>query len=143
MPCHNPVNAVFSLPGGGGLTQADLPEHVFALDTVPFDWLFSRVAAVVIHGGIGTTAAAMQAGVPTVVIPFTADQSFWGQQVHDLGVGPKPIPRRKLTVDNLAQVMRTVVNDASIRQRACQLGQALRAESGVFNAMRILEKYLM
>lgn len=129
--------------GWGGLTKTDLPKHVFVLDSVPFDWLFPRVAAVVIHGGIGTTATAMQAGIPAVVIPFTADQSFWGEQVYRLGIGPKPILRQKLTVDNLTDAIRTVVGDPSMRQRASQLGQILRTENGVSNAVQILEKYLI
>jgi sterol 3beta-glucosyltransferase len=129
--------------GWGGLAQADLPENIFAIDSVPFDWLFPRVAAVVIHGGIGTTAAAMHAGIPAVVIPFTADQSFWAEQVYRLGAGSKPIPRQKLTVDNLTQAIRTVIDNPLMRQRASQLGQTLRLENGVLTAVKILEKYLI
>jgi len=96
----------------------------------------------VIHGGIGTTAAAMQAGIPAVVVPFTLDQGFWGERAYRLGVAPKPIPRRQLTADKLVQAIRTVVDDAPMRQRASQLGQRLRSENGVLNAVRILEGYL-
>ena len=78
--------------GWGGLLSDHLPEHVFLLESVPFDWLFPRVAGAVIHGGIGTTAAALQAGIPVAVVPFVVDQTFWGEQVYRLGIGPKPIP---------------------------------------------------
>jgi len=128
--------------GWGGLTAADLPEQVFAIESVPFDWLFPRVAAAVIHGGIGTTAAAMQAGIPMVVVPFTLDQNFWGERAYRLGVAPKPIPSRKLTAGNLALAIQTVVDDAPLRRRASQLGQTLRSENGVLNAVRVLEGYL-
>jgi sterol 3beta-glucosyltransferase len=128
--------------GWGGLTGADLPDQVIAVESVPFDWLFPRVAAAVIHGGIGTTAAAMQAGIPAVVVPFTLDQGFWGERAYRLGVAPKPIPRRQLTADKLVQAIRTVVDDAPMRQRASKLGQCLRSENGVLNAVRILEGYL-
>ena len=113
-----------------------------AVESVPFDWLFPRVAAAVIHGGIGTTAAAMQAGIPAVVVPFTLDQSFWGERAYRLGVAPKPIPHQKLTAGHLAEAIRTVVDDAPMRRRASQLGQTLRSENGVLNAVRILEGYL-
>jgi len=88
--------------GWGGLHREDLPDSVFMIDSTPHAWLFPRVAAVVHHGGAGTTAAGLRAGVPSIVIPFFGDQPFWGQRVQDLGVGPAPIPRQKLTVDRLA-----------------------------------------
>ena len=127
--------------GWGGLRKEGLPEQVFTLESVPFDWLFSRVAGAVIHGGIGTTAAAMQAGIPVAVVPFTADQTFWGEQVCRLGVSPRPIPRKQLTVENLAQAIQEVAHNAPLRQRASQVGQALRSENGVQNAARIIEQY--
>lgn len=129
--------------GWGGLIKECLPEQVFFIESVPFDWLFSRVAGAVIHGGIGTTAAALQAGIPLAVIPFTADQSFWGDQVYRLGIGPKPIPYRKLTVENLSQAILEIVSNPVLRQRASQVGFALRSENGVENAARIIEHYLM
>ena len=128
--------------GWGGLTGADLPEHIFAVESVPFHWLFPRVVAAVIHGGIGTTAAVMQAGIPAVVVPFTLDQSFWGERAYRLGVAPKPIPHRKLTAGNLAQAITKVVDDAPMRERASRLGQTLCLENGVLNAVRVLEGYL-
>jgi UDP:flavonoid glycosyltransferase YjiC (YdhE family) len=118
----------------------DLPASVFMLDSVPFSWLFLRMAAVVHHGGAGTTAAGLRAGVPSVVIPFFADQPFWGQKVEELGVGPSPIPLRKLTVDRLSQAIRTAVNDPAIRQQATELGSKIMAEDGIANAVAILEK---
>lgn len=129
--------------GWGGLLKDHLSEQVFMLESVPFDWLFPRVTGAVIHGGIGTTAAAMQAGIPVAVIPFTADQTFWGEQVYRLGIGPRPIPHRKLTVENLSQAIREIVSNPSLRQRASQVGYALRSENGVGNAVRIIEQYIM
>jgi len=128
------------LSGWGGLHAEDLPESVFMVDSVPFSWLFPRVAAVIHHGGAGTTAAGLRAGVPSVVIPFFADQPFWGRRVADLGVGPAPIPLRRLTVDYLAQAIQTVVNDSAIRQRAAHLGAKIQAEDGVAGAVAVLEQ---
>jgi UDP:flavonoid glycosyltransferase YjiC (YdhE family) len=110
------------------------------VDSVPFSWLYPRLAAVVHHGGAGTTAAGLRAGVPSVVIPFFGDQPFWGQRVAELGVGPPPIPLRKLTVDHLSQAIQTVVNDQSMRQRAADLGAKIQAEDGIANAVAILEQ---
>ncbi len=77
--------------GWGGLSNADLPDDVFKVDALPHDWLFPRMAAVVHHGGSGTTAAGLRAGIPTVIIPVFGDQPFWGQRVFELGAGPAPI----------------------------------------------------
>jgi sterol 3beta-glucosyltransferase len=80
------------LSGWGGLRGADLPGSVFVADSVPHAWLFPRVAAVVHHGGAGTTAAGIRAGIPSLLIPFHGDQPFWGRRVAELGVGPEPLP---------------------------------------------------
>jgi sterol 3beta-glucosyltransferase len=125
------------LSGWGGLSKADLPETVFMVESVPHSWLFSQVAAVVHHGGAGTTAAGLRAGVPSIVIPFFGDQPFWGQRVAKLGVGPEPIPRKQLTVERLAQAIRTAVTDRGMIRRAADLGAKIQAEDGVANAVAI------
>jgi sterol 3beta-glucosyltransferase len=94
------------LTGWGGISDADLSDNVLQLEAVPHDWLFSKVAVVVHHGGAGTTAAGLRAGVPTVIISFFGDQPFWGRQVEQLGVEPKPISRKQLTTERLAAATR-------------------------------------
>jgi UDP:flavonoid glycosyltransferase YjiC (YdhE family) len=103
------------------------------------DWLFPRVAAVVHHGGAGTTAAGLRAGVPSILVPFFGDQPFWGNRVHSLGVGPAPIPRSKLSVERLAQAIQEATTDTRMRQRAADLGVKIRAENGVANAVKIIQ----
>ena len=110
------------------------------VDGVPFSWLFPRVAAVVHHGGAGTTSAGLRAGVPSVVVPFFGDQPFWGQRVADLGVGPAPIPRKKLTAERLAQAIQIAVTDEAMRGRAAELGAKIRAEDGIAAAVAVVEQ---
>jgi UDP:flavonoid glycosyltransferase YjiC (YdhE family) len=112
-----------------------------ATEFVPYDWLLPRVAAVIHHGGAGTTAAGLRAGKPTVICPFVADQPFWGKRVAELGVGPSPIPQRKLTADSLAQAMREAVTNTRIRQRAAELGAKIQDENGLGNAVAFIEEY--
>lgn len=128
--------------GWMGATAHAFPDDVLALDEIPHDWLFPRVAAVVHHGGAGTTAAAMRAGRPAVVVPFFADQPFWAERVRALGVGPTPIPLRRLTADRLASAIRSAVTDEGIAPRAAELGERLRAEDGVGNAVAIVDRVL-
>jgi sterol 3beta-glucosyltransferase len=129
--------------GWGGLSQAHLPDTVHMVESVPHSWLFPRVAAVVHHGGAGTTAAGLRAGVRSIVIPFFGDQLFWGQRVEKLGVGTAPIPRKKLTVENLAQAIDRAVTDPWMRQRADDLGAKIKAEDGIANAMRVIESIVL
>jgi UDP:flavonoid glycosyltransferase YjiC (YdhE family) len=127
--------------GWGGLAQANLPDHIFALDAIPHAWLFPRVAAVVHHGGAGTTAAGFRAGVPSILVPFTGDQPFWARRVTELGVGPQPIPRRKLTAERLASAIAAATTDQNMRARAAALGERIRAEDGVARAIEMIESF--
>lgn len=124
--------------GWGGLKAADLPKDMLMIEAAPHDWLFPRMAAVVHHGGSGTTAAGLRAGKPNVICPFLGDQPFWGWAVHQTGVGPKPIPQRKLTVDRLAEAVAAAVNDRQMQQRAAALSEKIRAEDGVARAIEII-----
>ena len=126
--------------GWGGLQKTDLPASVFMIDSIPHSWLFSRVAAVVHHGGPGTTAAGVRAGVPSIVIPFFADQPYWGQRVADLGVGPDPIPRQKLTSERLAQAIQNATTDKAMRQRAVDLGLKIQTEDGIARAVEVIQQ---
>lgn len=128
--------------GWGGLAASEVPDTVFVLESAPHDWLFPRCAAVVHHGGAGTTGAGLRAGKPTVICPFFGDQPFWGKRVFELGVGPRPIPQKKLSVESLAQAIRIAATDEAMRQRAAALGQKVRAEDGVAEAVRVISSYL-
>jgi sterol 3beta-glucosyltransferase len=130
------------LSGWGELGAGYLPDSIFRVDSVPHDWLFPRTAAVVHHGGAGTTAAGLRAGVPGVVVPLFGDQFFWGWRVQELGAGPKPIPRNELTVAKLAGAIQQAVGDEAIRRKAAQLGQQIRAEDGVGSAVRLIDTFV-
>jgi sterol 3beta-glucosyltransferase len=126
--------------GWGGLSKSDLPDTVFIVDSISHSWLFPRVAAVVHHGGAGTTAAGLRAGVPTIIISFFGDQPFWGRRIAELGVGTDPIPRKQLTAKRLAAAIHRAVNDRSIRQKAAELGEKIRTEYGITNVVDIVQK---
>ena len=127
--------------GWGGLDNANLPDKIFALDSVPHAWLFPRMAAVVHHGGAGTTAAGLRAGVPSILVPHLGDQPFWAKKVTELGVGPQPIPRRKLTSERLAAAITTATSDQNMQANAAALGERIRAEDGVARAIGIIEGF--
>ncbi|NET75554.1 glycosyltransferase [Okeania sp. SIO1F9] len=130
------------LKGWGALTNADLPENIFKIDSVPHDWLFPQMAAVVHHGGAGTTAAGLRAGVPSIIIPFAVDQPFWGQRVANLGVGTQPIPRQKLTAEKLAAAITIATSDETMKELSRILGQKISGENGVKKAVEIINSHL-
>lgn len=130
------------LGGWAGLGGASLPESVLQLEYAPHEWLFPRMAAVVHHGGMGTVGAGLRAGRPTLVIPRFADQPMWARRLQALGVSPPPIPHRRLTAARLARALQQLTGDAALRERAAALGEKVRAEDGVGEAVRFLTRAL-
>lgn len=122
------------------LPGIELPATVYHAGSLPHDWLFGQVSAVVHHGGFGTTAAVLRSGSPGVVIPHVIDQFYWGQRVAELGAGPQFISRGKLTAANLQAALRQALEDGALRRKAAELGEAIRAEQdGVVEAVRMIE----
>jgi sterol 3beta-glucosyltransferase len=126
--------------GWGGLEVDSSHDGVHVVEAVPHAWLFPRTVGVVHHGGAGTTAAGLLAARPTLVCPVLGDQGFWAQRVKDLGVGPAPLPVRRLGVDELADRLTMLEQEASYRRRAQAISEELRLEDGVANAVGILEQ---
>ena len=131
------------LNGWGRLGGTDLPDSVIKIDSAPHGWLFPRMAAVVHHGGAGTTASVLRAGKPSVIVPFFVDQPFWGRRVFELGAGTKPIPFKKLTVEGLASSINIAVNSADIQSRVTELSEKIQDENGVAYAVEQVENLLL
>jgi len=123
--------------GGGGI-----PDEVIVVDSVPHHWLFSRIQGTVHHGGAGTTAASLRAGVPTLVVPFFGDQFFWGWRVETLGVGPAPLPYKRLSPQSLAQALRILVTTDCFKHKAADISLFITKEGGTGKAVDIPEQYL-
>ncbi|MGV8910126.1 MAG: glycosyltransferase [Propionicimonas sp.] len=107
---------------------------VLTVASIPHGALFPRLNANVHHGGAGTTANAFAAGVPSVIVPFGADQPFWAHRATDLGVAPPPIPIERLTRERLTEALRHALSDPAMRSRSAELGQRIRSEDGTRTA---------
>jgi UDP:flavonoid glycosyltransferase YjiC (YdhE family) len=125
-----------------GQTPEALSSTVIACGFVPHDWVLPRVVAAVHHGGANTLARCLYAGVPSVVVPFFGDQPYWAARVRELGVGPDPIPRRRLSSTRLADAIRVAVTDRNMRQRVAALAARLETENGVAAAVALLEDHV-
>ena len=107
---------------------------------VSHERLFPRLAAIVHHGGAGTTTAAARAGVPQLVVPHLVDQYYWAERVAGLGLGPRGLARATLTADRLADTLAAFRDNDVLHQRASEIGAHLRAElTPEQDAKRILE----
>ncbi len=117
-------------------------DNTITIPAVPHGWLFPRMAAVVHHGGAGTTAQGFRSGVPCVICPFIGDQPGWAEKSVALGIGAPPVPRKRLTAERLAQSIRLAVNDPDLRENAEALARKLRDEDGVAVAIAAIEESL-
>ena len=124
------------------IANITLPENVIGVGSVPHGWLLPRCAAIVHHGGFGTTAAGFRAGIPQIVIPHIIDQFVWGNLVAQKKLGPKPISRKKLSEENLSVAIRSTLDDQAMRDNASAVGGLVRAEDGVGNAVRFIQELL-
>jgi sterol 3beta-glucosyltransferase len=120
--------------------SAGRPGDSIVIGDVPHDWLFPKMAAVVHHAGAGTAAAGLRAGVPAVTVPVLADQPFYAARLAALGVGPLPIPRRRLTVAALAAAIRDAVARPSYQTQAGALSRRLASEDGAAPVISMLAR---
>ena len=117
-------------------------DHIFHAGSIPHSWLLRQVQGVVHHGGFGTTAAGLRAGIPALVIPHIIDQFIWGSEIEKREAGPAPIPRAKLTRETLVPALEQLVNDANIQTKARSIGDRIAEENGVQTAVRLIEQKL-
>jgi UDP:flavonoid glycosyltransferase YjiC (YdhE family) len=122
------------------LKQLPVPSTIYPAGSIPHDWLLPQTAGLMHHGGFGTTAAGFRAGIPSIVIPHIIDQYIWGNKVAELGVGPRPIPRAKLSVPALSTAIEAI-SYVGMKEKAAELGSRIRQEpGGVEMAVNLIEK---
>lgn len=121
----------------------ELGDSAFAVGPVSHGRLFPRLAGAVHHGGAGTTAASVRAGIPQLVVPHAVDQFMFGHHVHEQGLGPRPIPKRALSVDRLAEGLRALASDEVIRERARVTAARVQGRDPLRAAVSWLENSLV
>ncbi|GCE21401.1 hypothetical protein KDK_52010 [Dictyobacter kobayashii] len=125
------------------LIEQRLSEQIYITNGVPHDWLFPQMSAIVHHGGAGTSAASLRAGVPSITVYHISDQQFWGKLVANVGAGPRPIRRRWLTAGKLARTIQRVLANTAMQQQASAIGHQMRQEQGTIRAIQALEQHSM
>lgn len=128
-----------SLPG---IQNIKLPESMIWIESAPHDWLFPKMAAAIHHGGAGTTAASLYAGIPTWIVPFILDQFHWGERAHTMGIGPKPLPIKQFNRTRFSQGLQQLLNTPEYKTNALAASKKLAEEDGINNAIDVLMQYL-
>ncbi len=121
-------------------TQETLP-NIFCTEYVPHQWLFPQACCIVHHGGAGTTTSACRAKIPSIVVAHNADQPYWGKRLSALGVAPKHLHRRNLTVERLTKRIQSVLDTPAMKERAEALGTQMETEDGLTTAVRMIESF--
>ena len=121
--------------GGIEVPPDRLGADVLVVQTVSHTAVLPHATAAVHHGGIGTVHAAMTAATPSVIVPFIADQPFWGSRLYEMGLTPAPIPQRALAVPALSAALDEA---EQCRPRITEVAKAMSAEDGTLTALTLL-----
>ncbi|MGL5348733.1 MAG: glycosyltransferase [Peptostreptococcaceae bacterium] len=121
-----------------GMGEIDnLPNNMISVGSIPHTWLFEKVSVVCHHGGAGTTAAGFRAGVPSVIIPFSNDQFAWAHRSFDLGVGSKPIYKKDLNANKLAEGISYALSK-NVVKNAKNLSEKIALEYGALDSAKVI-----
>ncbi len=126
---------------GKNAPPKDLPENVFPITYVPYSQVFPCACAIVHQGGIGTTAQALRAGRPTLVMPYSHDQPDNAARVERLGTS-RTIPRNHYTAERVDKQLRHLLENPSYATKASEVSGVIQAENGVGVACDAIEKQL-
>ncbi len=128
-------------PGWSGADALQLPPNFFVIGDTPHDWLFPRTSLVIHHGGSGTTHSAARAGVPSVALPFAADQFFWAERLQRLGIAPDSVSGQRLTAVSLSRAI-DAVEKPEMKERSAAVGARMRTEDGLAFAVEKVHSLL-
>jgi sterol 3beta-glucosyltransferase len=134
------VRAVVIRGGGKGIDIAEPGEDIVMVDSVPFDWLHSRVCGMVQGGGIGVTHDGLAGGIPTLACPLFKEAAMWGGKVHENGAGLEPIWQAYLDTPKLTEALRKLATDEDLAAGARRMRDLVRAEPGHPMAIEVIER---
>lgn len=117
----------------------EIPDHIYLVQEVQYNWLLSHVSCVVHHCGLGTTAEVLKEGLPSIPVPYMIDQFAWAERIHSLGVATHPMPRKELSVEKLSKAITEGLENSLIKENAKNLGYEIRKEKGLKSAVMAIE----
>jgi rhamnosyltransferase subunit B len=126
---------------GGNTLPEDLPKDIIAIDYAPYSKIFPHACAIVHQGGIGTTAQALRAGRPMLIMPYTYDQPDNAARVKRLGTS-RTILRTQYSVSQVAKELGELIGNPRYAAKAAEIGCIVQGEDGVAVACDAIEKQL-
>ncbi|MBL3648275.1 glycosyltransferase [Bacillus sp. RHFS10] len=130
------------LTGSSGINRTTDSPHIFTAGSMPHSWIFPQSRAVIHHGGAGTTAAALKAGKPMIICPFSGDQPFWARKMRDIGVAAAPLKEKKMSVEAFVSRIHELVSNHTYSQRASEAAALIKKEDGVRHTTDFIEEKL-
>jgi rhamnosyltransferase subunit B len=119
----------------------NLAENIIAIDYAPYSQIFPHACAIVHQGGIGTTAQALRAGRPTLIMPYSHDQPDNAARVERLGTS-RTLPRKKYSASRIAKELSELLNNSQYAEKAATISSLVQAENGVNLTCDAIEQQL-
>lgn len=116
-------------------------DKVYFIGKHPHQPVFKHCAAVVHHGGAGTTHAATRSGCPSIVVPFMDEQLFWSKQLQKLKLADQPLPAKSVTSEALSDAIKITLATSLYRENALQASRAMQRNDGVARAVELLREH--
>ena len=116
----------------------DLPPDVKAFGYMPFSEVLRRASLLVYHGGVGTLAHAINAGIPHLVVPNAHDQFDSGLRIERLGLG-RSIWQKNYRADRAAKAIRAIIHDSALRRRCLEYAERVNSTAALTRACELLE----
>lgn len=127
---RNAIPAIINTASGGLIKPETYNTILFHfVNSIPYDWAFPRMYAIVHHGGSGTTHTALKYGCANLIIPHIIDQYIWNKIIFNKGAGPMGIDVNKINSKNIEPKILDLVNNESFKLKAEELQQAMQKEN--------------
>ncbi|QUH25278.1 glycosyltransferase [Serpentinicella alkaliphila] len=132
------------ISGWSGIKETEKNDNIFVIDSIPHSWLFPKTRGIIHHGGAGTTAAALQAGKPMLICPFSGDQPFWATQMKKIGVATFPLKENDMSVETFIDRIKELLNNKRLRDTAESIAIKINSEKGIEKTIKFIhEKIVM
>ena len=125
------IPTVVNTASGGlvELTEFKTDKNFHFVQTIPYEWIFKKVYAVIHHGGSGTTHTALKYGCASLIIPHIIDQFGWNHLIQKRKLGPKGISINKLTLANVKGLIHALYHDVAYKKKAEELSTIMQNEN--------------
>lgn len=128
--------------GWGGLeipSQYKNDDSIRFVNGISHAKIFPKVKAIIHHGGVGTVHAALRAGTVSIIVPFIVDQPWWADRLHRLNLGPKALPLRKFTTEN---VIKRINETSKYKENVINIAKMMQKDDGVNMTLELIRKNL-